>query len=385
MYLVFTDKADEFTRIKAILGPDAHQANSRHNLLEILEKESLIRVIVVAASVKSESAFALSAELRVTHPRINVILVRDRIDVPTLTASLESGIKDVIDSKDATGLVNAVERCESVSERIESMVAEEEGRKVRGKVIVVYSAKGGCGKTTISSNLAAALAEDGVTRVCLVDLDLQFGDIATALRVAPMKTISDALSRTLQNDGPLNWEEVSHAVTSYQERFDLLLAPSNPVDIENISPEFVSRVITSLQNRYDFIIIDTSPSMSEVIVKTLQESDLALLVTTLDMPAIKNLRLTISALDALGFPASRRMLVLNHADLRVGLEPHDVEELIGESISVSIPSSTKVSLATNRGELIINLYPGNGVSKAILKLAREVRRMMNEQLEVKVA
>lgn len=385
MYIVFTDKRDELTRIKALLGADAKQANSRHALLEILELENSIRVIVVTESVKAESAHALASELRINYPLVNVILLRTRIDVPTLTSALESGIKDVIDSQDGTGLVNAVERCQSVTERIESFAAQDEGRRIRGKVITVYSAKGGCGKTTISSNLAAALASDGVTRVCLVDFDLQFGDIATALRITPSRTISDALDESGADRSAFGWDDLSRAITPFRERFDLLLAPSNPVDFEKMTPDFIAQVISWLQMRYDFVVIDTSPSMSEVIIRTLRESDVALLVTTLDMPAIKNLRLTISALDALGFPESRRALILNHADLRVGLEAHDVEELVGETISASIPSSSKVSLATNRGELIIDAYPGNGVSKAITSLAGEVRRMTTHQAEVRVA
>jgi pilus assembly protein CpaE len=316
---------------------------------------------------------------------VNVILVRNKIDVQTLTASLESGIKDVIDSQDATALMNAVQRCENVSERIQSIANHEETERIRGRVITVYSAKGGCGKTTIATNLASVLTHDRDgdrdRRVCLLDLDLQFGDVGTSLRMNPTKTIS----QTLETDGPIDADRILENLLAYQGRFDVLLAPISPVDIERISSEFVSRLISTLQNHYDFIVIDTAPTLSEVMVRTLQESDLAILITTLDMSAIKNIKLTISALDALGLSSARRMLLLNHADLKVGIDSDDVEDLIGETIRVRIPSSTKVSLAANRGELIVDAYPSSAVSKAIQELAREVDRFLVDITEASVA
>lgn len=389
MYLIYSDKVDEFARIKTILGASAKRVNTRNSLIASLEEEPATHVIVIAPSVKGEIAYSLAAELRIDRPLVNVILVRNKIDVQTLTASLESGIKDVIDSQDATALMNAVQRCENVSERIQSIANHEETERIRGRVITVYSAKGGCGKTTIATNLASVLthARDGDRdgdrdrRVCLLDLDLQFGDVGTSLRMNPTKTIS----QTLETDGPIDADRILENLLAYQGRFDVLLAPISPVDIERISSEFVSRLISTLQNHYDFIVIDTAPTLSEVMVRTLQESDLAILITTLDMSAIKNIKLTISALDALGLSSARRMLLLNHADLKVGIDSDDVEDLIGETIRVRIPSSTKVSLAANRGELIVDAYPSSAVSKAIQELAREVDRYLVDITEASVA
>lgn len=381
MYLIYSDKVDEFARIKTILGASAKRVNTRNSLIASLEEEPATHVIVIAPSVKGEIAYSLAAELRIDRPLVNVILVRNKIDVQTLTASLESGIKDVIDSQDATALMNAVQRCENVSERIQSIANHEETERIRGRVITVYSAKGGCGKTTIATNLASVLTHDRDRRVCLLDLDLQFGDVGTSLRMNPTKTIS----QTLETDGPIDADRILENLLAYQGRFDVLLAPISPVDIERISSEFVSRLISTLQNHYDFIVIDTAPTLSEVMVRTLQESDLAILITTLDMSAIKNIKLTISALDALGLSSARRMLLLNHADLKVGIDSDDVEDLIGETIRVRIPSSTKVSLAANRGELIVDAYPSSAVSKAIQELAREVDRYLVDITEASVA
>ena len=158
MYLVLADKTEEFARIKATLGSTVQRVNNRHTLIEELDSHHDVRVVVIAPSVKSEIAFSLAEELRIQYPLVNLILIRTRIDVAVLASALESGIKDVIDAQDARSLMNAVRRCEAVSDQLTERGSQRESISQRGKVITVYSAKGGCGKTTLASNLAAALA-----------------------------------------------------------------------------------------------------------------------------------------------------------------------------------------------------------------------------------
>ncbi|NCX33396.1 MAG: hypothetical protein EBX26_04755 [Actinobacteria bacterium] len=381
MYLILSEKADEFTRIKATLGAGALRVNNRHSLIEGLEANPLTRIVVITQSVKSDTAFALAAELRIQFPQINVILIRTRIDVATLAAALEYGIKDVVDAQDAAALMNAVRRCEEVAEQLTMRSGLASINGTRGKLITVYSAKGGCGKTTIASNLAAALSKDNSTSVCLVDMDLQFGDIATALRIHPTKTVTSAL----EMGESVDIEGLNKVLLRYENMFDVLLAPTNPSDVEMLNPEFLSKIVATLQHNYDFVVIDTSPALSEVIVRILRDSDLVLLLTTLDMPAIKNLKLTISALDALGLSKSRRRLILNKSDLKVGLDAKDVEALVDEDISIQVPSSTKVTSASNEGQLVIQAHPHNPVSKAIFELANQVREITRELSGTKVA
>ncbi|NDE96026.1 MAG: hypothetical protein EB045_02770 [Actinobacteria bacterium] len=180
-------------------------------------------------------------------------------------------------------------------------------------------------------------------------------------------------------------EGLNKVLLRYENMFDVLLAPTNPSDVEMLNPEFLSKIVATLQHNYDFVVIDTSPALSEVIVRMLRDSDLVLLLTTLDMPAIKNLKLTISALDALGLSKSRRRLILNKSDLKVGLDAKDVEALVDEDISIQVPSSTKVTSASNEGQLVIQAHPHNPVSKAIFQLANQVREITHELSGTKVA
>lgn len=381
MYLVFAEKADEYAKIKATLGANTQRVNTRHSIFDSLQADPAIQIVIVAPSIKGELAFGIAEDLRIQFPHVDLILIRSRIDVPVLTAALESGIRDVVDAQDAASLMSAVKRSESIAERLNERGEQSQSHLQRGKTVTVYSAKGGCGKTTLASNLAAALADKPSTRVCLVDLDLQFGDIATTLRIQPSKTISNAK----EMGDSIDIEGLVKVLLNYEDKFDVLLAPLNPSDIETLSANFISRILSTLQRNYDFVVIDTAPSLTEVMVQVLQESDLVLLVTTLDMPAIKNLRLAISALDALGLEKRRRRLILNKSDLKAGLDKSDVEELIGEEISNEIPSNIKVSSSTNDGRLILYAHPNNPVSRAIYELAEDVSAIADELTRIKVA
>ena len=262
MYLVLADKTDEFNRIKATLGSSVVRVNNRNSLISELDSAKSMQVVVIAPSIKSETAFSLAEELRIQYPLANLILIRNRIDVSILSAALESGIKDVVDYQDATSLVNAVRRCETVTEKLSERGSLSQISVERGRVLTVYSAKGGCGKTTLATNLAAALASDGESRICLLDLDLQFGDIATALRIHPTKTISNAL----EMGDSIDMEGLNKVLLRYENRFDVLLAPTNPSDIEMITATFISKVISTLQRNYDYVVIDTSPTLNESFI-----------------------------------------------------------------------------------------------------------------------
>ena len=377
MYIVWTDTADEYTRIKVTLGTGAKRVTTAHDVIESLEHYIDCRIAIIGSSIKESAALELATSLRVSHPFVNVILMRNRIDLSTLSNALAAGVRDVVDSQEASSLVNAVKRCEEIDHQITSRHSEQSHDSNLGKVIVVYSAKGGCGKTTLATNLAAALANAGSQRVCLLDLDLQFGDVAVALRLEPTKTISHALE---MKEG-LDAQGLAPLLVRYDDAFDTLLAPTSPSDIEFIAPEFIQRVILTLQSMYDFVIVDSSPAFNDNLIKALESADLVLLMTTLDMPAIKNLKVAIATLDALGFPTSERRIVVNRADAKVGLTVEDVEEFVGVKVFASIPSSPEVSASTNQGAPIVIAHPKHPVSKSISQIAHAIVEI-NHGLEV---
>jgi len=372
MYLILSEKSEDATRIKAVLGPSGIEVSDRHQLLTELDRNPQLLILIIAPSVAAEQAFAITTELRTLFPYLNAILLRNHLDVPTFSAALESGIKDVIDVADATGLLSAVRRCESATEQLTAGRFAPGIAPKRGKLITVYSAKGGSGKTTIATDLAVLLARESIGRICLVDLDLEFGDVATVFRVSPERSIA----ATTELDGEIDGESLSKAIVNFNERLDLLLAPSDPDEITKITTASIARILGLLQRSYEYVVVDTAPTMSPIMRQTLRESDLALLLTTLDMPAIKNLKIALAILDSFGLGIERRRIILNRADSKVGLSSSDVEELIGEQVALAVPSNSKVAAAVNDGRPLALAFPHNAVSRSIEELVGIVRSLV---------
>ena len=160
--------------------------------------------VVIGASVDIESALALASTMRVNRPSMGVVMVRRRVDTSVLADALRSGVREVVEERDLAGINAAVARVKSLATSLRETVpgASAPGEAdEHGRLVTVFSAKGGCGKTTLSTNLAVALTEGGRNRVCLVDLDLSFGDVAIALQLFPAHTIVDAVARRDEDHG----------------------------------------------------------------------------------------------------------------------------------------------------------------------------------------
>jgi len=232
--------------------------------------------------------------------------------------------------------------------------------------VTVFAAKGGCGKTTIAINLAAALA-DGVRRVCLVDLDLSFGDVAISVLLEPVRTISDALPMA----GHLDVTGAASLLTPYRPGLDMLLAPVTPGDAEKIPAALVGELLTVLRGMYDFVVVDTPAQFSEHVLTAMDLSDHHVLLTTPDTPAMKNMRITLDMLDLLSYSRDIRSVLVNRSDSKVGLTPGDVERVVRTTIDAQVPSSRNVPISTNQGTPIVFGTPAHPVSKAIARFARE--------------
>lgn len=234
----------------------------------------------------------------------------------------------------------------------------------RTKVVVVISPKGGSGKTAVSSNLAVALAQRHPGRVAAVDLDLQFGDLATALSLNPEHTLSQ-LARARQIDATT----VKLFLTPYANSLYFLAGATDPVDADSISPEHVSAVLPLLAENFDYVIVDTPAGLDERTLAAIECATDLLLVSSLDVTSIRSLRKALDALDTIGVTAERRF-VLNRSDAKVGLTPSDAEEAIGMQISCSIPSSREIPLSLNLGTPVTIAEPKAAVAKQLQELAR---------------
>ena len=232
------------------------------------------------------------------------------------------------------------------------------------KVIVVISPKGGCGKTAVSSNLSVALAQRYPGRVVAVDLDVQFGDLGTALSLTAEHTLAQ-LARTSQIDATT----VKLFLTLYYNGLYVLAGASDPVDADSIGHAHVSQVLPLLAQNFDYVIVDTPAGLDERTLAAIECATDLLLVSSLDVTSIRSLRKELDALDHIGVKAERQ-LVLNRADAKVGLNPSDAEEAIGMKIYCSISSSREIPLSLNLGTPVVISEPKSVVAKQLQQLAQ---------------
>jgi pilus assembly protein CpaE len=353
--------------LSSAVSSHARTVPSLGDLKQLLADGGGEHAIVLGPSVDLDAAAALADTLRVTHPGTGVILVRRRVDTAVLAEALRSGMREVVEERDLTGLTAAVQRAGALWAALQGQEVREV-EETTGRVLTVFSPKGGVGKTTLAVNTALALSTAGDHRVCLVDLDLGFGDVAITLQLMPTRTIADAVH--LQQG--LDVATLETLLTAYGENLSTLVAPVQPDAKETIPAALVGTVLRLLRSHFDFVVVDTAPSFDEHVLQAFDESDEIVLVTTLDVPTLKNVKVAIETLELLNFPATKLRLVLNRADEKVGLTSSQVESTLGMDIAVSVPSSPQVASATNAGDPIVRSSPRHPASLAISSFAGDI-------------
>jgi pilus assembly protein CpaE len=334
-------------------------------LLDVRPDEDLV---VVGPDIALADACELAAQQRVSRPSLGVVLVRRRVDATVLTDALRAGVREVVRLDDLAALQDSCARSLEVSGLVRETAGHAAlaatGERRDGKVFTVFSSKGGCGKTTVASNLAVSLTMAG-KKTCLIDLDLAGGDVCIALQLEPQCTLADAYAIA----GNLDESAVEALVTTHASGLDVVAAPVDPSDAERIPPTLVTSLISVMRGMYDVIVIDTPPAFSDFVLAAFDESDVNLLLATMDVPALKNLRVTLETMRMLDCPPQRCRVVLNRADANVGLTLADVERALGVPVDVQIPSSRDVPASINRGQPIALDLPKHPVSVVLRQLA----------------
>ena len=244
-----------------------------------------------------------------------------------------------------------------------------------GKIVTVFSPKGGTGKTVTATNLATACAKFEGRKTLLLDLDLQFGDAAIMLGIEPEKTIYDLVVAP----GELDSEKLAGYITKHACGLSVLPAPLRPEDAELVTEAKLGRLLEVARESFDVIVVDTSPFFHGPMLATLDRTDELLLLCSLDVPTLKNLRLALQTLDLLSFPKSRVRIVLNRSNSKVGMKPNEVEGALGMKVGFEVPSDRAVPLAVNRGNPVVLAEESADVSRAIKSMAKELFRAPKEE------
>lgn len=246
---------------------------------------------------------------------------------------------------------------------------------IAGKIIVVYSPKGGCGTTTITSNLAVALKES-TNKVAIVDSNLLFGDVAVFFNEHVKNNSFDLIDRV----DDLDAEIIADVMTKNKlTGIDILAAPNQSQFIDSGVGESFTRILEFLQSLYDYILVDTTSYLTEVVQSCLDIADYIVLVTIQDIPAIKNTNQFLSLADASGIGRDRIIFVMNRYDRRISISPERVGESLKQTIIGAIPNEDRaVSYSVNRGVPFMVDNKGIPAAKAIISLADYIREKIKK-------
>jgi pilus assembly protein CpaE len=365
MYLVVTESPEEFSRLKLTLGRGLKQVRDRREMSEALNRDiqDSYNLVIVGSSFDLTSALSLSEELRVQYPTIGVILLRKKLEQNVVTQAFSSGIRDVIQVNDPEAIVLACKKSEDISRRqIQNSVRRSDSFSL-GKIIVVHGARDGVGATTTAINMTTDLVHRKKFQVCLVDACALMGDIAVRFRVESAKSWKNLIGLTDIDDEAL--ESTIHINNS---GLNMLLAPREVTAQQIDETAFINQIIRGLQQRYQYIIIDTDSRLNEMTRGICSIADQILLLSDLDLASLKNLKVRIKELISLDVKESAISLIINKSDLKVGISPHDIPELIGMGVSNYLPWDIDVTRYANEGLVIVTEKERSEISHKFLHL-----------------
>ncbi|HEY61262.1 MAG TPA: response regulator [Anaerolineae bacterium] len=405
----------EDNQIRVILVDDI--AETRENIRKILQFTAEIEVVGVARTgreaidiAKEEKPHVVLMDInmpdmdgikateaiREAVPFTQVIILSVQGDVNYMRRAMLAGARDFLTKPPMVDdLISAILRAGKLA------IEEEEKEATRyhaqqselgsgrlgkfqltyGKVIVVYSPKGGVGCTTIATNLAVALHNEE-TPVVIVDCNLQFGDVSVVLNERSKNSIIDLASRANELDPDIIEEVlVTHAASGIK----ILAAPSRPEYAEDITGEQFRKIIQYLRKLYSYIIIDTASGLTDAVLASIDASQIIILIATQDIPAINNARLFLDLADVLEIDRRTILFTMNRVDKRIPITPEAVGENLKQEVVSVIPFDERIVVPSiNRGVPFIATAKTKPVAKAILSLAETVRQRVTEMAQEEI-
>ena len=336
------------------------------DLASAIEEATGADVLVAGPPCRGPSALGALAAFHEQSPSTGIVLAFERPHVD-LRHIVWIGAEAIIDPESDDEVEVAVTRAVRLA-RLRGATAPvpaADPAAPLGRVLTVCSATGGCGKTFYATNAAYFLAHWAQAKVALVDLDLQFGEVTTALRLRVRHTIADALAAGVDPDDGLG-AHIEELVTPHDPTgVDVLAAPHEPGEADRVTPAEVARVIEALRAHYDYVVVDTPTGLGDAVLAALDLSEELILLASLDLPSIRNLRLFLQTLERLEIPDDLVSLVLNKAQRGLGVEVDEVKRVFTRDFHAVLPYAPEVQRSMNRGLPVLHSDPEAEVSRRL--------------------
>jgi pilus assembly protein CpaE len=319
-------------------------------LFEQLVDGELPDVLLIGPHAPAPDVLTLAGRLDVQSPGITVVLMAE--PSPEMwQAAMRAGIRDLLPpGSEVAEIRGAVEHAAAAAAaRRRVLRPAEEVQRYNGRVITIASPKGGVGKTTVSTNLAIGLTRSAPQSTVLVDLDVQFGDCASALGLTPEYTLPDAVRGPASEDTMV----LKTFLTQHPSGLFAVCGAESPAAGDTVSADDVTRLLTALAREFRYVVVDTAPGLSEQTLAALDRASDVIMLTSMDVPGVRGLRKELDVLRELTLIPAGRHVVMNFADPKGGLSVRDVELAIGTGVDVVLPRSSHVPSSTNRGVPLI--------------------------------
>jgi pilus assembly protein CpaE len=394
----------ETEKIRVVIVDDI--AETRENIRKLLQFEPDVEVVGVARTGREAIDIAKEAKpdvllmdinmpdmdgiaateiIRKNVPFTQIIILSIQNDPNYMRRAMLAGARDFLTKPPTIDELNSAIRRAGINAREErqklpQMSTVQSARSgsahtfgsggAGGRVITVYSPKGGSGCTTLATNLAVCISNEETSGV-VVDANLQYGDVSVFLNEQGKFSILDLTPRADELDPEIiNNVTIKHA----QSGVRILAAPMKPEQSDSVTGEQFSKVVRYLREIYAFVIIDTASALTNITAAAIDNSDILILITTQDIPSIKNSRLFLDEIDALGFDRQRIIFIMNKFDKRIGITPEKVSENLKQEITSVLPFEERVIVSVNRGIPFILIDKSRPLSRSILALAESVRQ-----------
>jgi pilus assembly protein CpaE len=325
-------------------------------------------VLLDAGSAGTDRALALAARFDQDRPEVSVVLVGE-LEAEDWLAAMRAGVRDVLSPESTVAEIARVLDRASVLARERALALEEAargptGRSVGGRLIAVLSPRGGIGKTTVATNLAVGLALSSPGSTVLVDLDIQFGDVASGLDLDPEHGLSQAVRGRAVEDSMV----LKTYLSEHRSGLYVLGGPRLPSEAEGISGAQVRRVLELLAAEFRYVVVDTASGFTDHTLAALDLATDLVLLTAMDVTALHGLRGELETLDELGMTAASRQVVVNLVERRSGLTIAEAEDILGARVDLLLPRHPEVVAATNQGLPLLQGKPKNPVARALHEL-----------------
>ncbi|MEA2716299.1 MAG: pilus assembly protein CpaE [Actinomycetota bacterium] len=371
--LVVEKDADLADQVRGVAGdlrprPEVVPCDRLAIVNEVIASSGPFDVMIAGPTLGTKASLTRLQALHDESPSMSLLLAFDKRPDAALRDIVRTGALDLLQLPVSDRMLHdAIERAVSVSRpRMTSSAATSvaPGHGKQGTVFTVASATGGCGKTFYATNLAYFLHQHTGKRTCIIDLDLQFGEVSTALRLRPRFTISDVLSREEQDQADLE-AHIQEYVVAHDSGVYVLAAPKDPSDADRIHPTDVSRVIEAARAKFDYVVVDTPAALTEIVLAAFDLSDQLYIMATMDLPSVRNMGVFLNTLDKLKIPSDNVKLILNKAEKDVGIDVEQITKLFSQGFASVLPYAREVIKSVNVGTPILAFNPNSEVSRRL--------------------